>query len=341
MSETLREDTPLSCRSNEIIRSSKSADIMKKKMIVALSILIASVLLMAGSCNATESKKMGAGKLDVVAVETFLADAAQHVAGDRLKITALMPLGADPHSFEPTPGDVKKVADCDVLIVNGGGFEVFLDKLLLNAGGACRVIDASAGLSNHGFREEQHQHEEGEYHHEGDPHFWLDVNHMIAYVQNIQRGLSEADPDGARIYAANADVYIDRLRDLDRWIADQVALIPPDRRLLVTNHESLGYFAGRYGFRIVGSIVPSASSEASPSAKELARLADRIKATGARAVFLETGTNPQLARQLAAETGIRVATGLYTHSISDPAGPAPSYVDMMKYNTATIVNALK
>jgi manganese/iron transport system substrate-binding protein len=122
---------------------------------------------------------------------------------------------------------------------------------------------------------------------------------------------------------------------------EQVAQIPAERRLLVTNHESFGYFADRYGFRIVGAIVPSVSTGAAPSAQQLAMLVDRIKATGAPAVFLETGANPQLADQLAQETGVRVVTGLYTHSISAPDGPAPTYLEMLRYNTQAIVEALK
>jgi ABC-type Zn uptake system ZnuABC Zn-binding protein ZnuA len=309
---------------------------MKRNLIVALMVLSVSALLTVNCCNAAEDGKTAVDQLKVVAAETFLADVAQQVAGDRFKIAALMPIGADPHSFEPTPVDVRKVADCNVLIVNGNGVEAFLDKLLQNAGGVHKIIEASAGLSNHSMEEGESDH-----HHEGDPHFWLAPNNMIRYVQNIQRGLSEADPEGTKVYSANAAVYIDRIKELDRWIADEVALIPPGRRLLVTNHESLGYFADRYGFKIIGTVVPSVSTDTAPSAKQLAMLADGIKASGAKAIFLETGTNPQLARQLAEETGAKVFTELYTHSISGPSGPAPSYIDMMKYNTSAIVNALK
>ncbi len=323
---------------------------MKKNLIAIIAILIISPLALTNYCHSGASDRAGVDSLKVVAVETFLTDVAQQVAGDRLKITALMPIGADPHSFEPTPVDVKKVADCNVLIVNGAGFEEFLDKLLKNAGGAHKVIEASTGLTSRAMREGEPaemsdtdlaEPQGGDHRHEGDPHFWLAPGNMITYVQNIQKGLSEADADGAKIYATNADAYIARLKELDRWIADQVALIPPGRRLLVTNHESLGYFADRYGFRIIGTIVPSVSTGSSPSAKQLAMLADRIKATEARAIFLETGTNPQLARQLATETGIKVVTDLYTHSISIPSGPAPGYIEMMKYNTSAIVDALK
>jgi len=160
-------------------------------------------------------------------------------------------------------------------------------------------------------------------------------------VENIRDGLSQVDPIGAMAYAANAEAYIAQLRELDAWIAGQVKQVPENRRLLVTNHESLGYFADRYGLRIIGTIVPSVSTGASPSAQQLARLVDRIKETGVSAIFLETGTNPQLAQQVAKETGIKVVTGLYTHSTTEPGGPAPTYIEMMKYNTRAIVDALK
>ena len=109
----------------------------------------------------------------------------------------------------------------------------------------------------------------------------------------------------------------------------------------MTNHESFGYFADRYGFKIIGTIMPSVSTGSAPSAQQLARLIDQIKATGATAIFLETGTNPQLAKQVANETGIKVVTELYSHSITDASGPAPTYLDMMKSNVTAIVAALK
>ena len=284
--------------------------------------------------------------LDVLAVETFLADIAQNVAGDRLRVAALMPIGIDPHSFEPTPQDVAKVAGSDVLIVNGAGFEEFLSKLLQNAGGQRQVIEAAAALQTRSPQGEetgqQHQDDaEDEHGHAGDPHFWLDPRSVIKYVENIRDGLSQADPDGAPIYAANARAYIAQLEALDQWVAEQVHQVPQERRLLVTNHESFGYFADRYGFKIIGAIVPGISPTAAPSAQQLAALIDHIQASGAPAIFLETGANPQLAQQVAAETDIKVVTGLYSHSITAPDGPAPTYIDMIKYNTTAIVEALK
>ncbi len=274
----------------------------------------------------------------MLAVETFLADIAQNVAGDRLKVAALIPIGVDPHAFEPVPTDVRKVAESQVLIANGAGFESFLQKLLENAGGQHLVTEAAAGLTSR-------QPQDGEMvnadHGGNDPHFWLDPISVIKYTENIRDGLSQADPAGKDVYAKNAETYINKLRELDTWITGQVQQVPEARRLLVTNHESFGYFADRYGFRIVGTVIPSVSTNASPSAKELAALTDRIRQTGAPAIFLETGANPQLADQLAGEVGIKVVTDLYTHSVTAADGSAPTYIDMMRYNAQRIVEALK
>jgi len=281
--------------------------------------------------------------LKVLATESFLADIAQNVAGARLKVETLIPLGVDPHAFEPTPADVRRVADSQVLIANGAGLEEFLEKLLANAGGKRLVVEAAEGLKSRTAQpgEEGETQDASAHHHEGDPHFWLDPNNVIRYVENIRDGLSQADPAGAATYRANADAYIAQLKELDRWIAEQVQAIPPERRLLVTNHESFGYFADRYGFKIVGTIMPSVSTGAAPSAQQLAALVNQIKSAKVKAIFLETGTNPQLAKQIAQETGVLVVTELYTHSLTEAKGLAPTYLMMMKYNVQAIVNALK
>ncbi|MCS7221176.1 MAG: metal ABC transporter substrate-binding protein [Anaerolineae bacterium] len=300
--------------------------------------------------------------LQVLAVTTFLADIAQNVAGDRLTVASLIPIGLDPHAFEPTPQDVARIAASQVLIVNGAGFEGWLERVLKNVDGERLVITASAGLAMRepGASEIAHEHEherdghsgeatpepaqEEEYahhHREGDPHFWLDPVLVIKYVENIRDGLSQADPAGKAVYVANAAAYIAELNELHQWILAQVATIPPERRLLVTNHESFGYFADRYGFTIVGTVIPSVSTGASPSAQEMAALIERIKETGAPAIFLETGGNPRLARQIAQEAGVKVVTELFTHSITDASGPAPTYIEMMRYNVRTIVDALQ
>ncbi len=308
--------------------------------------LFAVLSLLVSCASPAGSAPSASGAPKVLVAETFLADIAQNVAGDRLHVDALIPVGVDPHSFEPTPADVRKVAASTLLITNGAGFESFMQQLLNNAGsppsGKRTVVEASAGLTSR--RPQSGEHPEGETdaaHPEGDPHFWLDPTKVVIYVQNIREAFVGADPAGEAAYATNAATYISKLRELDAWIKAQVAQIPESRRLLVTNHEDFGYFADRYGFKVVGAIIPSVSSAASPSAQDLARLADQVKATGAPAVFLDTGANTQLADQLARETGIKVVTGLLTHSVTAPDGPAPDYISMMRYDMNAIVNALK
>jgi len=362
------EDAEVLSRKIEIDYQIQEVDMSRfsvlRGLIIALALLGLTACSTAGPQPASRpSTDAGRAALKALAVETFLADIAQNVAGDRLKVAALIPIGVDPHGFEPTPQDVARIAESQVLIVNGAGFETWLEDVLANAGGQRTVIVASAGLTMRepGSAEAAHRHADEEHQqgaaaaaatpsadehaghpdHEGDPHFWLDPINAIKYTENIRDGLSQADPGGAAIYARNADAYIAKLKELDAWIREQVKPIPVERRLLVTNHESFGYFADRYGFTIVGAVIPSVSTGASPSAQQMAQLVEHIRATGAPAIFLETGTNPQLARQLAQETGIKVATGLFTHSITEANGPAPTYIDMMKYNVKAIVDGLK
>jgi ABC-type Zn uptake system ZnuABC Zn-binding protein ZnuA len=320
-----------------------------------LFISLVLLLLLAGCQRGTDATGAAAtpGHLPrVLAVESFLADIAQNVAGDRLSVATLMPLGLDPHAYEPAPQDVARVADADVLIVNGAGFEEWLAELLANAGGERLVIEASKGLTPRSPQADEEAAHDGEAHadethadeshdHAVDPHFWLDPTQAAHYVETIRDGLNSVDPEGAATYAANAEAYIAELNELDAWIRAQIEQIPAERRLLVTNHESLGYFADRYGLRIVGAVTPSSSSSASPSAQQLAALADLIRSSAAPAIFLETGASPQLAEQLHDETGITVVTGLLTHSLTPADGGAPTYLDMMRYNTQTIVDALR
>lgn len=279
----------------------------------------------------------GQANLKVVAVETFLTDIAQNVAGERIKIDALMPIGADPHSFEPTPQDIRKVSDSDVLIVNGMGFEEFLNKLLTHAGGNYQIIEATKGLKSRAIKPNDPHDEDNP----NDPHMWFDPNKVITYVTNIRDGLIQADPAGAATYQTNADAYITKLRALDAKIQAEVATIPAANRKLVTDHDTFGYYADRYGFEIVGMLVPSFSSADSSTAQQLAQLVNQIKTTGAQAIFIEQSTNPAIADQIARDTGVKVVTGLYTHSLSEPNGPAPTYIQMLEYDTQKIVDALK
>jgi ABC-type Zn uptake system ZnuABC Zn-binding protein ZnuA len=301
-------------------------------MIIRLSLkrVIFLLLIIATACNPSVSSNPQTDTV-VVTSTTFLADITRNIAGDRLKVESLLPAGTDPHSYQPTPEDVAKIEQSKLLIINGAEYEHFLEALLENAGGERETIEASAGLPVRTAAESEHG---------VDPHLWLDPNNVILYVENIRDGLTHFDPDGAATYQSNADAYVQQLKDLNVWILEQVNQIPAEQRLLVTNHEALGYFSDRYGFTIIGAVVPSVSSVASPSAGEMADLIDLIKSSGAPAIFLDEVENPAFAQQIADETGVTVVTDLHLESLTNGA-PAATYIDMMKHNVTQIMNALR
>ncbi|HUE98600.1 MAG TPA: zinc ABC transporter substrate-binding protein [Anaerolineales bacterium] len=273
----------------------------------------------------------GTAPPDILTTTTILADVARNVAGDRLVVESLLPVGADPHSYQPVPQDAAKISETKVLVINGAEYEHFLEELIESADGERALIEASAGLRLRTDAESEHG---------VDPHLWLDPNNVIVYAENIREGLTHFDPDGAEVYGSNASAYIDQLAELDAWINDQVAQIEPQRRVLVTNHEAFGYFAERYGFTIIGSVIESFSSNSSPSAQQMADLIDQIKLSEAPAIFLDASDNPTLAQQIAAETEVKVVADLHLESLTDGA-PAGTYIEMMRYNVTKIVESLQ
>jgi ABC-type Zn uptake system ZnuABC Zn-binding protein ZnuA len=287
------------------------------------------LILLTTACGSNPASPSGTADPVILASTTFLTDITRNVAGDGQLVGSLLPIGADPHSYQPTPQDVAKIEHSKLLITNGANYEHFLGSLLENAGGQREVVEASAGIN-------PRKDAQGS----ADPHLWLDPNNVISYVENIREALTHYDPKNAAVYQSNADTYIAKLRSLDKWIGEQVNQIPREKRLLVTNHEAFGYFAKRYGFTITGTVIESFSSDASPSAQQMAALIDQIKASGAPAIFLDASDNTALAQQIASETDVRVITDLHLESLTDGA-PAGTYIDMMKYNVTQIVNALK
>ena len=300
-----------------------------KKIINSIITLTALASLFLTGCGS--APKSSDGRLKALTSTTFLADITRNIAGDRISVDSLLPVGADPHAYQAAPSDVAKIAGSNLLILNGLEYEHFIESLLENAEGERLIIEATAGLSPRKDAGSEHG---------VDPHMWLDPNLVVTYVENIRDGLIQIDVEGTQIYKANADAYITQLKDLDKWIVEQVNTIPAERRLLVTNHEAFGYFAERYGFEVAGAVIPSLSTDAGTSAKELAALIEVIKTSGAPAIFLGEVENPDLANQIAAETNVKVVDNLHLESLTVGA-PAATYIDMMKHNVNQIVEALK
>jgi ABC-type Zn uptake system ZnuABC Zn-binding protein ZnuA len=264
------------------------------------------------------------------------------VGGDRITVDTLLPVGVDPHTFQPNPQDIAKVAGAQVIFTNGAGLEEFLNPLLQNAGEKVEVVPVSTGIQLLQASGQQVGGQQvGEDRHAGgDPHTWFDPLNVITWTQNIEKKLSELDPANAQAYTANSQKYQSELHDLDAWIQEQVALIPEGNRKLVSDHTSLTYFATRYGFEQVGAIIPGYSTLAQPSAQELAVLEDAIRGLGVKAVFVEKNINPALAQQMAQDTGVQLVP-LYNGSLSEADGPAATYIDFIKYDVGEIVRALR
>jgi ABC-type Zn uptake system ZnuABC Zn-binding protein ZnuA len=275
-------------------------------------------------------------KLKVVATTSIVADVVQNVGGDLIELTMLLPLGTDPHAFDPTPQDAAAVADAHVVFANGAGLEVFLEPLLENAGEDVMVVPVSYGVELLEFKVEQGHHHRGG----ADPHTWFDPNNVMIGVHNVELALSALDPDNAETYEANAEAYESELGALDAWIQEQVAQVPEENRKLVADHAAFSYFARRYSFEQIGAVFPGYSTLAEPSAQELAKLEDAIREFDVKAVFVGLTINPDLARRVADDTGTRLVF-LYTGSLGEAGGPAGDYLAFMKYDVSAIVEALR
>lgn len=283
-------------------------------------------------------------KLRVVATTNILADIVSQVGREAIELTQLLPLGADPHTYTATPQDVVAVANAHVVFANGANLEAeFLPKLIQDTGAP--VVYVSQGIELREFGEEEHHDGEiGDGHKDSlegvDPHTWTTPVNVIIFVNHIENALSALDPANTDSYRANARRYRTELEALDEWVKEQIATISADNRKLVTDHETFGYYADRYGLEQSGAVIPGFSTGAEPSARELAALEDAIREYGVRAVFAGTTINSSLAQQVAADTGIQLIT-LYTGSLGAAGSGVETYIDYVRYDTTAIVNGLR
>jgi zinc/manganese transport system substrate-binding protein len=272
-----------------------------------------------------------ADKLPVVASFSILGDIVAQVGGDRVSVSALVGPDADAHVFQPSPADAKTVAHASLIVVNGLGFEGWMDRLIANANYKGTVVIASQGVAA--------RHLPGEDRNRIDPHAWQDPSNVAQYVRNIADALSRRDPAGAALYQANATRYLQALNEVDTWAAAQFEKIPKKKRIVITSHDAFGYFGAHYGIRFLAPQGISTESEA--SAMDVARLTRQIKLSRIRAVYMENMTNPALIEQLAHETGVMLGAPLYADALSRSGGPASSYLKMVRYNVEQLLIGLR
>jgi len=265
-------------------------------------------------------------RLKVVASFSILGDIVKNVGGDRVDVTTLVGPNSDVHVYAPAPSDAKKVTDAGLLVINGLGLEGWLPRLVQSAGGKATIVTASNGIAPLKLGSQ------------ADPHAWQSVVNAKIYVANIRDGLIACDPEDSAEFRTNAERYLAELDGLDAEVRAAIAKIPPERRKVISTHDAFGYFAAAYGLEFVAPI--GVSTESEPSARDIAALIQQIKADKIPAVFLENLSDDRLIRRIAAETGARVGGTLYSDSLTDEKGPAPTYIALVRHNIKALTSAL-
>jgi ABC-type Zn uptake system ZnuABC Zn-binding protein ZnuA len=301
-----------------------------RRLLIALTAAaVAAALAGCGSSGGASGGASGGGRLRVVATTTQVQDFTRAIGGDRIQLTGILKPNVDPHDYEPSPADVDAIARADLLIINGVGLERWLEDTVKSAGFDGTTVDTSKGVRiRQGDAEDP----------AGDPHIWQNPRNAKLMVATIERALASADPADASWFQRNLDAYDAKLDALDAEVARQIDSLA--NRRLVTNHDAFGYYIDRYHLDFVGSIIPSFDTSAELSAKDVAEIVAKIRATGVKAVFSETSLPPRTAETIANEAHVKVVEGrnaLYGDTLGPAGSDGATYLGMIEHNTRTIV----
>lgn len=265
----------------------------------------------------------------VIGTASMFADIAANIGGDLIETDIIVPVGGDPHIYEPTPGDARKILKADMILMNGLTFEGWINELVRNSGSDAPVIILTEGITP--IVSTQHQNAT-------DPHAWMDPVNGKTYALNIKKALIRLLPDHAQQITNQYEAYIRKLEELDVYIQSNIAKIDPDKRILITSHDAFHYYGKRYGVRLES--VLGTSTDADVRTSDLMRINEVIREHNIPVVFIESTINPKLLQQVASDNKITVGGKLYSDSLGEPDGAAGTYLDMLKYNTDVIVNGL-
>jgi zinc/manganese transport system substrate-binding protein len=276
-------------------------------------------------------------KIKVVASFSILADLTANVGGDKIELTSIVKPGSDAHVYEPKPDDVKAVVAADVVIVNGLGFEGWQQRLIEASGFKKYLVTAAQGVRARELDHEEHG-DEAHDHQDHDPHAWQNVANAQVYVANIAKGLCATDKVNCDYYEGKAKAYTEKLVALDSEIKSAINTIPEQNRTIITSHDAFGYLAESYGLDFLAP--EGISTDAEASARDVARLIIQVREKNAKALFVESISDPRLLEQIASETGLKPGGTLYSDALSGTDGPASTYIDMMRHNIKTITSAI-
>jgi len=311
---------------------------MRAKLTLAIMAAFAVVL----TCAALSFTAQAEEKVKVVATFSIIGDLVRQVGGEHVDVDALVGPNVDMHSFQPSPADSRKLAGAKLVVVNGLGLEGWSDRLVKAAGYRGAQLVASKGVK--ALQGEEHERERGHGHGESghgrfDPHAWQDVGNVKIYVANIRDGLIGVDPTNKLAYQQNAENYLNQLDALDRDIRAAYADVPKEKRRVITTHDAFEYYGDAYGIEFLAA--QGVSEDAEPSARDIAKLIQQIKKEKITAIFVENISSARLIDRIAKETGAKIGGELYSDALSPAGGPAATYIDMMRYNTKAIAEALR
>ena len=296
------------------------------------------------SCAALLSgHSFAADKLAVTTSFSILGDLVRVVGGERVKVTNLVGPDQDAHVFEAKPSDAKSLLQSQLLVSNGLGFDPWAQNLARSAGYKGLTVVASKGLKPLAEvakpAAKGHGHGHGHAHGEADPHAWQNPNNVVLYVRNIAAALSQLDPASASTFQTNADAYVKELQALDAWAKAQFNAIPAAQRKVITSHDAFGYLAAHYQITFLSP--QGISTEAQPSARDVARLITQIQRGKIRAVFLENISNQRLLEQLSKDAGTTVGAKLYADALSGPDQAGATYLLMMRHNVSQLAAGMR
>jgi ABC-type Zn uptake system ZnuABC Zn-binding protein ZnuA/ABC-type Mn2+/Zn2+ transport system permease subunit len=305
-----------------------------RRRVAPVAVAAIAVAAAVAGCGAGSTGSTG-GKLDVVATTTQIGDWARRVGGPNADVHQILAANTDPHEYEPRPADVQAVANAELVFTNGAGLDGWAGKLVDEAGGSPEVVDLTKRLPTQLPGEET-----GPERSAHDPHWWHDPLNAAAAVREIGAALERADPSTRAAFAQRTAAYEAELRKLDRQIHSCFRGLPASRRKLVTDHDAFGYFAHRYGFEVVGAVIPSQTTQAQPSARDLSELADVVRREHVSSIFPESSLSPKLARTIARETGAAAGLTLYGDTLGPAGSDADTYLKMEAVNARTIALGL-
>jgi ABC-type Zn uptake system ZnuABC Zn-binding protein ZnuA len=264
------------------------------------------------------------GDVAAVATTTQIADFTREVGGDRVSVDGILRPNSDPHEYEPRPSDAAAIAKADVVFRSGGDLDEWLDDVVDSAGGDASQVTLIDAVKRSG----------------DDPHWWQDPRNAILAVAAIRDALIDVDPDGRAGYGRRAAAYTARLRSLDAEVARCIDRVPPAKRKLVTTHDALGYFADRYGIDVVGAVIPSLSSQAQPSAKDVDELVDQIKRERVEAIFPEAALSKKLEGAISRESGAEVGGQLWADTLGPSGSSGATYVEAIEANATALADGM-